>query len=98
MVESNNSVKCDVDVKLPKNYSVILLNDDVTPMDVVVTVIMTVFKRGYDEALRLTKEAHNNGESYIGLYTYDIASTKVLEARKKASSYGCDLKFRVEEC
>ncbi|MGB1701888.1 MAG: ATP-dependent Clp protease adapter ClpS [Cycloclasticus sp.] len=61
----------------PPMYKVLLLNDDFTPMDFVVSILQTIFFKDKDEAVRITMNVHTSGIGVCGIYTKDIAETKV---------------------
>ena len=63
----------------PPLYKVILLNDDYTPMDFVVFILKDVFHKGHEEAIQTMLEVHHQGSGMCGLYTRDVAETKVEE-------------------
>lgn len=62
----------------PKKYKVILLNDDYTPMDFVVLVLKRFFYLGDDVATQIMLQVHRQGRGLCGIYTRDIAETKVV--------------------
>lgn len=64
-------------VKRPPMYKVILLNDDYTPMDFVVTVIEQIFRKSHTEAMELMFTVHKKGAAVVAVYTRDVAETKV---------------------
>lgn len=64
-------------VKRPPMYKVILLNDDYTPMDFVVTVIEQIFRKSHTEAMELMFTVHKKGAAVVAIYTRDVAETKV---------------------
>lgn len=64
-------------VKRPPMYKVILLNDDYTPMDFVVTVIEQIFRKSHTEAMDLMFTVHKKGAAVVAIYTRDVAETKV---------------------
>ncbi len=66
-----------VKTKRPPLYKVILLNDDYTPMDFVVLVLEQVFRQGHEAALNVMLEVHQKGAGLAGVYTRDVAETKV---------------------
>lgn len=63
--------------KRPPFYKVILLNDDYTPMDFVVHILETVFRRSHEEAVEIMLTVHQKGAGICGVYTRDVAETKV---------------------
>lgn len=63
--------------KRPPFYRVILLNDDYTPMDFVVIVLEQIFRKLHEEAVNIMMTVHNKGAAVCGVYTRDVAETKV---------------------
>jgi ATP-dependent Clp protease adaptor protein ClpS len=63
-------------LKKPRRYKVIILNDDYTPMEFVIYVLQTIFKKNYDEAKKVMLLVHNEGKGICGVYSLDIAETK----------------------
>ncbi|MCR4716284.1 MAG: ATP-dependent Clp protease adaptor ClpS [Lachnospiraceae bacterium] len=78
----------------PHHYSVIMLNDDFTPMDFVVNVLKLVFHKTEKEATELMLTVHKGGQATVGRYTYDIAVSKRARALQMAKEQGYP--FRVE--
>ena len=73
--------------KKPAMYRVILMNDDYTPMEFVVSVLMGVFKHSSEEATRIMLNVHRNGIGVCGVFTFEVAETKVsqvMDAAKRA--------------
>lgn len=70
--------------KRPSLYRVVMLNDDYTPMDFVVWVLQKIFHKGMEEATRLMLEVHHKGKSVVGVYTHDVARTKVQQVHSAA--------------
>lgn len=66
----------DTKTKRPSFYKVILLNDDYTPMDFVVTVLETIFRKNHEESVEIMLTVHSKGAATVGIYTRDVAETK----------------------
>ena len=79
--------------KRPNLYRVLLLNDDYTPMEFVVHVIMQFFGKSQDDATRIMLHVHNHGVGECGVFTYEVAETKVTQvmdfARKHQHPLQC---------
>ncbi len=63
----------------PSLYRVMLLNDDYTPMEFVVDVLQKIFSMDRQQATRVMLEVHTKGEGVCGVFTYEIAETKVAQ-------------------
>lgn len=75
--ETGVALKVRPAVKRPSQYRVLLLNDDFTPMDFVVHVLERFFKKSREEATEIMLEVHNRGVGIAGVYTHEVAETKV---------------------
>ncbi len=79
----------------PKQYKVLLLNDDYTPMEFVVHVLRSFFQMDTDEATRVMLHVHQKGFGVCGIFTYEVAETKVTQvmdfARKNDHPLQCTL-------
>ncbi len=95
------SVESDIleeeDIDEPSMYRVMLHNDDYTPMEFVVEILMFVFNKTTDEAMQITLSVHRNGIGVCGVYTWEIAETKVETVAGLAGESGYPLKCSVEE-
>ena len=80
----------------PPMYRVLLLNDDYTPMDFVVEILREIFHKDRPEAERIMLNVHRKGAGLCGLYTYEIAGTKVTRVRAKAKEAGFPLRCTME--
>lgn len=85
------------EVQEPSMYNVIFLNDDYTPMDIVVAILVAVFQKQENEALDLMMQVHTKGRAIVGTYTHDIASTKQAQSLGFAKKQGFPLQVKVEE-
>ena len=79
-------------LKLPKQYQVLIYNDDFTPMDVVVEVLMRIFAKVEPAAVALMMSVHKGNYAVAGTYPRDIAQTKAAEAVQWAREEGYPLK------
>tara|TARA_R110002020_G_scaffold88345_4_gene217050 strand:- start:1095 stop:1442 length:348 start_codon:yes stop_codon:yes gene_type:complete len=79
--------------KRPSMYRVLLLNDDYTPMEFVVHVLESFFQKSRDEATQVMLHVHHHGVGECGVYTYEVAETKVTQvmdfARKHQHPLQC---------
>ena len=66
-------------VKKPSLYRVLLLNDDFTPMEFVVLVLERYFSKSREQATQIMLHVHNNGVGECGVFTYEVAETKVTQ-------------------
>ena len=64
------------EIKKPDMYAVVLINDDYTPMEFVIYVLQTIFKKNYEEAKKVMLLVHNEGKGICGIFPLDIAETK----------------------
>ncbi len=80
-----------------KRYKVVLLNDDFTSMDFVVEVLMELFDHTVDSAINIMLQIHRSGRGVCGVYTYEIAETKILQVEKRAKKNEYPLKAIMEE-
>jgi len=81
----------------PKEYMVILLNDNYTTKEFVVEVLMLVFHKNPEEANQIMLNVHHKGRGVVGVYTWDIAQTKANQVHSIAKQYEYPLKCIVEE-
>jgi ATP-dependent Clp protease adaptor protein ClpS len=80
----------------PKLHKVILLNDDYTPREFVVTVLRAEFRMSSEQAQRVMMTAHKRGACVVAVYTKDVAETKATRATDAARSKGFPLMFTTE--
>jgi ATP-dependent Clp protease adaptor protein ClpS len=85
--QSNISVKPKPATQKPPMYKVLLLNDDYTPMEFVVLILQTFFNKNMEEATQIMMHVHMKGVGLCGVFTREVAETKVgqvLAAAKQA--------------
>ena len=79
--------------KRPNMYRVLLLNDDYTPMEFVIAILQSFFNKNSEEATQIMLHVHHNGVGECGVFTYEIAETKVAQvmdhARKNQHPLQC---------
>jgi ATP-dependent Clp protease adaptor protein ClpS len=96
-VETVKREKVVVSLQPPSLWKVVFLNDDKTPMDLVILLLTSIFKHDEAHAREITMEVHNTGSGIAGVYTYEIAEQLGLEATKVARTNGAPLKIQVEQ-
>ena len=98
-INSNTNTKSQGKAKLsePKLYRVILHNDDYTPMDFVVGVLIDIFRKSPPEANRIMLNVHYKGAGVCGTYPYEIAETKIAKVHAGARADGYPLKASMEQ-
>ena len=84
-------------LKKPKMYKVVLLNDDYTTMEFVVYVLQSVFHRSETDAVQIMLHVHKNGSGVAGVYTYEVAETRVAQVEALARQHEFPLRCNVEE-
>ena len=78
-------------LKKPSLYKVVMLNDDYTPMDFVVYLLKTFFKKNHEEASKIMLDVHNKGAATCGIFTFEIAETKILKVINTSRNNGFPL-------
>jgi ATP-dependent Clp protease adaptor protein ClpS len=84
-------------LKEPPRYRVVLLNDDYTPMEFVVDILVTVFGMERTRATQVMLEVHTKGKGVCGVYNYEIAETKVAQVMGLARQHQHPLLCTMEE-
>jgi len=83
--------------KKPSLYKVLLLNDDYTPMEFVVHVLERFFAKGREEATRIMLHVHQKGVGVCGVYTFEVAETKVTQVMELAHNHQHPLQCTMEK-
>lgn len=85
------------DVREPRRYRVLLHNDDYTSMEFVIAVLVDIFRKNAEEATAIMLAVHERGLGSCGVYTHEIAETKVSQVHLRARRAGFPLKCTLEE-
>ncbi len=85
------------EISFLKRYKVVLLNDDFTSMDFVVEILMEVFAHQLDSAINVMLNIHREGRGVCGVYTFEVAETKISQVKKLAKENEYPLKAIMEE-
>ncbi len=83
-------------LKRPEMWKVVFHNDDYTPMEFVVLLLMTIFQRTENEATAIMLLAHRTGKAIAGVYPRDVAETKMAESQKAAEEFEYPLLVTLE--
>ncbi|MBX6373548.1 MAG: ATP-dependent Clp protease adapter ClpS [Acetobacteraceae bacterium] len=90
-------VKARPRTKKPSMYKVLMLNDDYTPMEFVVHVLERFFQKTREEATRIMLHVHRRGVGVCGVYTYEVAETKVTQVMDLARQNQHPLQCTIEK-
>jgi ATP-dependent Clp protease adaptor protein ClpS len=90
-------VKSKPKTKKPAMYRVLMLNDDYTPMEFVVHILERFFNKNRQEATRIMLHVHNRGVGVCGIYTYEVAETKVTQVMDFARQHQHPLQCTLEK-
>jgi len=96
--EAEDAVRSETleDVREPSMYRVLLHNDDYTSMEFVVDILQFVFNKSMEQATLIMLKVHNEGIGLCGVYTYEVAETKVGAVETLARENGFPLKCSME--
>ena len=89
--------KIKITASEPKNWKVIFLNDDTTPMQFVVSVLIDIFRHTAESAEDITVQVHETGSGVAGIYSFEIAEAKAVESTNLARANGFPLQIKLEE-
>ena len=90
------AVKTRTRTKKPAMYKVLMLNDDYTPMEFVVHVLARFFNKSQEDATRIMLHVHQRGVGVCGVFTYDVAETKVTQVMDLAQRHEHPLQAAME--
>jgi|TARA_B110000971_G_C20038938_1_gene516307 ATP-dependent Clp protease adaptor protein ClpS len=91
------ATKTDTDIKYPNRYNVLLINDDYTPMEFVIQLLIEIFNQNLDQAKDIMVNVHEHGKGIAGMYGLEIAEQKQHEATVVSRHHGHPLKVVVEK-
>ena len=95
--ETQTRVRSKLDLREPKMFAVVMHNDNITTMDFVVDVLVRIFHKTSAEGAEIMMNIHEHGTGIAGVYTYDIAATKKLQADLMSREHGFPLKLTIDE-
>ena len=93
MPQQQSDIRERTKYKKPRLYKVIMFNDEYTTMEFVVRVLEKVFHKSHEEAKRLMIDVHNKGQATVGIYSYDMARSKVEQTSLMAREQGYPLRL-----
>ncbi len=96
-LDHDSQVKEQNELRPPKMYRVILHNDHYTTMEFVIDILVKIFRKPEREAARIMLDVHRSGSGVCGIYSYDIARTKVSQVLARARAREFPLKCTFEE-
>ena len=96
-IDENIEVEENQEIKAPSLYKVFLLNDDYTTMDFVIHILENIFHKKLVEATQIMLHVHKNGKGLAGVYTREIAETKIAKVDELSQKNGFPLKCAMEK-
>lgn len=97
MAREATGTKTRTEIKYPDRFNVIIHNDDFTPMEFVIRLLIEVFNRNIEDAGKLTLVVHEDGRAIVGSYGLEIAEQKREESTLIARQHGYPLKITIEK-
>lgn len=96
MAQTQVSTRTQTKIKYPNRYNVIFHNDDFTPMQFVIQLLVEIFDKNVEVAKDLTMQVHHDGAAIAGTYSKEVAEQKTLEANTVSRHHGYQLKITFE--
>ena len=96
-IQEELTTEIDEEVTEPPLYKILLHNDDFTTKTFVVEILMAIFNKSLEEATQLMWQVHKNGIGVCGVYTFEVAETKIKQVTTLARENGFPLKLSMEE-
>ena len=97
MAETQSDTITKTEITYPNRYNVMFINDDFTPMDFVVQLLIEVFNKTLDQAKDITLQIHEKGKGVAGTYNFELAEQKKAEAVAISRNNGHPLTIMVEK-
>ena len=94
--DGNVKEKPREEVREPDMFRVLLHNDDYTTMEFVVEVLMKIFRKTVVDATKIMLDVHRKGVGQVGVYTYDVAATKISQVHQLAKEREFPLRCTME--
>ena len=94
-MSTDTLTKTTQDTSQPPQFRVLLLNDDYTPMDFVVFILRRYFRKTETEAIQVMQEAHEKGLATAGVYSFELAETKVSQVLRDSRREGHPLRCEI---
>lgn len=95
--DSRSDFSADIELREPPRYRVLLHNDDYTTMEFVIEILIGIFNKSPEEATAIMLAVHQKGLGSCGVYTEEIAETKVAQVHDRARKAGYPLRCSMEE-
>ena len=95
--DSDLQIEKETEIREPKSYRVILHNDHYTTMEFVIEILVKIFHKSAQEATQIMMDVHRRGSGYCGVYSLDIARTKVSQVHDLARQSDFPLRCSTEE-
>ncbi len=93
----DEAVDVSLAVRMPKNYKVLMHNDNYTTMEFVVDILQSIFHKNLNQATAIMMNIHEKGLGICGIFTEEIAETKVMQVHERARKAGFPLRCSLEE-
>lgn len=97
MTQTQTKTKNQIEISYPSRYKVIIYNNDVTPVDYVLQLLVNIFNKTIKEASNIVEQIHNNGKGVAGLYSLEVAQQKVNECIILNAKHNYPLDVDLEE-
>ena len=95
-IKITNKIEIRTDLVPPSNYSVIFVNDNVTTVEFVIAVLISIFSYEHPDALIMTQKIHEDGLAVVAVYSYEMAEQKALETTMMARNNSFPLMVKIE--